>query len=190
MSKEGIAFACSGGADGQTAWHPRTHVWTWQRRIAHYGCSNGAVADLAPGCGSGDPSKSSQDASKGRHPVLCPGASSVGLHLPVWKLLLFLHAQCQLLHTSALLLQVQTHQRWSGTFLTCFFTMACLRTTEFLISLVQCTNTVGVHIAVDSSPLCLISYRTDCDALDSVLCSFPMANISLLKNGRDQVDKL
>ncbi|KAL1252884.1 hypothetical protein QQF64_017577 [Cirrhinus molitorella] len=30
-------------------------------------------------------------------------------------------------------------------------------------------------------------YRTDCDASDSVLCSFPMANISLLKNGRDQV---
>ncbi|XP_059382432.1 seipin isoform X3 [Carassius carassius] len=29
-------------------------------------------------------------------------------------------------------------------------------------------------------------YRTDCDASDSVLCSFPMANISLLKNGRDQ----
>ncbi len=45
-------------------------------------------------------------------------------------------------------------------------------------------------IVVDSSPLCLISYRTDCDASDSVLCSFPMANISLLKNGRDQVDKL
>ncbi|XP_051734754.1 seipin isoform X2 [Ctenopharyngodon idella] len=31
------------------------------------------------------------------------------------------------------------------------------------------------------------SYRTDCDASDSVLCSFPTANISLLKNGRDQV---
>ncbi|XP_043076661.1 seipin [Puntigrus tetrazona] len=30
-------------------------------------------------------------------------------------------------------------------------------------------------------------YRTDCDASDSVLCSFPMANISLLKNGKDQV---
>ncbi|XP_016376975.1 seipin-like [Sinocyclocheilus rhinocerous] len=30
-------------------------------------------------------------------------------------------------------------------------------------------------------------YRTDCDASDSVLCSFPMANVSLLKNGRDQV---
>ncbi|KAK7143627.1 hypothetical protein R3I93_014709 [Phoxinus phoxinus] len=30
-------------------------------------------------------------------------------------------------------------------------------------------------------------YRTDCDASDSVLCSFPTANISLLKNGRDQV---
>ncbi|XP_059398435.1 seipin-like isoform X1 [Carassius carassius] len=30
-------------------------------------------------------------------------------------------------------------------------------------------------------------YRTDCDASDSVLCSFPMANVSLLKNGRNQV---
>ncbi|XP_016098714.1 seipin-like [Sinocyclocheilus grahami] len=30
-------------------------------------------------------------------------------------------------------------------------------------------------------------YRTDCDASDSVLCSFPMANVSVLKNGRDQV---
>ncbi|XP_051956099.1 seipin-like [Xyrauchen texanus] len=30
-------------------------------------------------------------------------------------------------------------------------------------------------------------YRTDCDPSDSVLCSFPMANVSLLKNGKDQV---
>lgn len=30
-------------------------------------------------------------------------------------------------------------------------------------------------------------YRSDCDTSDSVLCSFPTANISLLKNGRDQV---
>ncbi|TRY57564.1 hypothetical protein DNTS_023502 [Danionella cerebrum] len=30
-------------------------------------------------------------------------------------------------------------------------------------------------------------YRTDCDGADSVLCSFPMANVSLLKNGREQV---
>ncbi|XP_055792402.1 seipin-like isoform X4 [Salvelinus fontinalis] len=30
-------------------------------------------------------------------------------------------------------------------------------------------------------------YSTDCDASNSVLCSFPMANISLLKNGKDQV---
>lgn len=30
-------------------------------------------------------------------------------------------------------------------------------------------------------------YRTDCDASSSTLCSFPMANVSLLKNGRDQV---
>nr|XP_055036958.1 seipin isoform X1 [Misgurnus anguillicaudatus] len=30
-------------------------------------------------------------------------------------------------------------------------------------------------------------YRTDCDPSDSNLCSFPTANISLLKNGRDQV---
>ncbi|XP_056586126.1 seipin [Triplophysa dalaica] len=30
-------------------------------------------------------------------------------------------------------------------------------------------------------------YRTDCDPADSVLCSFPTANISLLKNGKDQV---
>ncbi|XP_007244576.3 seipin isoform X1 [Astyanax mexicanus] len=30
-------------------------------------------------------------------------------------------------------------------------------------------------------------YRTDCESTDSVLCSFPMANISLLKNGREQV---
>lgn len=30
-------------------------------------------------------------------------------------------------------------------------------------------------------------YRTDCDPSDSVLCSFPTANISLLKNGKDQV---
>ncbi|KTF94666.1 hypothetical protein cypCar_00006175 [Cyprinus carpio] len=30
-------------------------------------------------------------------------------------------------------------------------------------------------------------YRTDCDVSDSALCSFPMANVSLLKNGRDQV---
>lgn len=30
-------------------------------------------------------------------------------------------------------------------------------------------------------------YRTDCEPSDSVLCSFPMANVSLLKYGRDQV---
>ncbi|XP_041948553.1 seipin isoform X1 [Alosa sapidissima] len=30
-------------------------------------------------------------------------------------------------------------------------------------------------------------YRTDCDSSEAGLCSFPMANISLLKNGRDQV---
>ncbi|KAA0720161.1 Seipin Bernardinelli-Seip congenital lipodystrophy type 2 protein [Triplophysa tibetana] len=30
-------------------------------------------------------------------------------------------------------------------------------------------------------------YRTDCDPADSVLCSFPTANISLLKHGKDQV---
>ncbi|KAJ8347710.1 hypothetical protein SKAU_G00262990 [Synaphobranchus kaupii] len=30
-------------------------------------------------------------------------------------------------------------------------------------------------------------YRTDCASSSSALCSFPMANISLLKNGRDQV---
>ncbi|XP_051533807.1 seipin-like isoform X2 [Myxocyprinus asiaticus] len=30
-------------------------------------------------------------------------------------------------------------------------------------------------------------YRTDCDPSDSVLCSFPTANVSLLKNGKDQV---
>ncbi|XP_030638176.1 seipin [Chanos chanos] len=32
-----------------------------------------------------------------------------------------------------------------------------------------------------------IYYRTDCESSSSVLCSFPLANISLLKNGRDQV---
>lgn len=37
---------------------------------------------------------------------------------------------------------------------------------------------------VDSS---FLSIRTDCDPADSVLCSFPTANISLLKNGKDQV---
>ncbi|XP_036444898.1 seipin [Colossoma macropomum] len=30
-------------------------------------------------------------------------------------------------------------------------------------------------------------YRTDCEPANSVLCSFPMANVSLLKNGREQV---
>ncbi|XP_031427482.1 seipin [Clupea harengus] len=30
-------------------------------------------------------------------------------------------------------------------------------------------------------------YRTDCESSESALCSFPMANISLLKNGKDQV---
>ena len=30
-------------------------------------------------------------------------------------------------------------------------------------------------------------YNTDCDASEPLLCSFPMANVSLLKNGRDQV---
>ncbi|KAJ8275994.1 hypothetical protein COCON_G00077460 [Conger conger] len=30
-------------------------------------------------------------------------------------------------------------------------------------------------------------YRTDCDSSSSALCSFPEANISLLRNGRDQV---
>ncbi|XP_064185232.1 seipin-like isoform X2 [Anguilla rostrata] len=30
-------------------------------------------------------------------------------------------------------------------------------------------------------------YRTDCDPSSSYLCSFPMANVSLLRNGRDQV---
>ncbi|KAJ8338029.1 hypothetical protein SKAU_G00369950 [Synaphobranchus kaupii] len=30
-------------------------------------------------------------------------------------------------------------------------------------------------------------YRTDCDPSSSNLCSFPMANVSLLRNGRDQV---
>ncbi|KAG9351569.1 hypothetical protein JZ751_022820 [Albula glossodonta] len=30
-------------------------------------------------------------------------------------------------------------------------------------------------------------YRTDCDSSSSALCSFPMANVSLLKNGRDEV---
>ncbi|XP_023823420.1 seipin-like [Salvelinus sp. IW2-2015] len=30
-------------------------------------------------------------------------------------------------------------------------------------------------------------YSSDCDATNSVLCSFPVANISLLKNGKDQV---
>ncbi|XP_064207331.1 seipin-like [Anguilla rostrata] len=30
-------------------------------------------------------------------------------------------------------------------------------------------------------------YRTDCDSSSSAVCSFPMANVSLLKNGRDQV---
>ncbi|XP_028839159.1 seipin isoform X2 [Denticeps clupeoides] len=30
-------------------------------------------------------------------------------------------------------------------------------------------------------------YRTDCSPSESLLCSFPTANISLLKNGRDQV---
>ncbi|KAI4874385.1 hypothetical protein NFI96_013697 [Prochilodus magdalenae] len=30
-------------------------------------------------------------------------------------------------------------------------------------------------------------YRTDCKSANSVLCSFPMANVSLLKNGREQV---
>ncbi|XP_046723649.1 seipin isoform X2 [Silurus meridionalis] len=30
-------------------------------------------------------------------------------------------------------------------------------------------------------------YRSDCDSLESVLCSFPVANVSLLKNGKEQV---
>ncbi|KAJ8255086.1 hypothetical protein GJAV_G00200770 [Gymnothorax javanicus] len=30
-------------------------------------------------------------------------------------------------------------------------------------------------------------FRTDCDPSSSYLCSFPMANVSLLRNGRDQV---
>ncbi|KAI5622302.1 seipin [Silurus asotus] len=30
-------------------------------------------------------------------------------------------------------------------------------------------------------------YRSDCDSHESVLCSFPMANVSLLKNGKEQV---
>ncbi|XP_061089440.1 seipin-like [Conger conger] len=30
-------------------------------------------------------------------------------------------------------------------------------------------------------------YRTDCDPSSSYLCSFPLANVSLLRNGRDQV---
>ncbi|KAB5548768.1 hypothetical protein PHYPO_G00059400 [Pangasianodon hypophthalmus] len=30
-------------------------------------------------------------------------------------------------------------------------------------------------------------YRSDCESANSVLCSFPMANISLLKNGKEQV---
>ncbi|XP_069036350.1 seipin isoform X2 [Lepisosteus oculatus] len=30
-------------------------------------------------------------------------------------------------------------------------------------------------------------YRTDCDSLDATLCSFPFANVSLLKNGREKV---
>lgn len=30
-------------------------------------------------------------------------------------------------------------------------------------------------------------FRTDCDLPGSGLCSFPMANVSLLRNGRDQV---
>lgn len=30
-------------------------------------------------------------------------------------------------------------------------------------------------------------YKTDCDTSQPVLCSFPMANVSFLKNGRDQV---
>ncbi|XP_017573852.1 seipin isoform X2 [Pygocentrus nattereri] len=30
-------------------------------------------------------------------------------------------------------------------------------------------------------------YRTDCEPANSILCSFPMANVSLLKNGREQV---
>lgn len=30
-------------------------------------------------------------------------------------------------------------------------------------------------------------YRSDCDSSDSVFCSFPVANISMLRNGRDQV---
>ncbi|MBN3302409.1 BSCL2 protein, partial [Amia calva] len=31
------------------------------------------------------------------------------------------------------------------------------------------------------------SYRTDCDPQDSALCSFPFANVSLMKNGRERV---
>ncbi|XP_060746851.1 seipin isoform X3 [Tachysurus vachellii] len=30
-------------------------------------------------------------------------------------------------------------------------------------------------------------YRSDCESADSILCSFPMANVSLLKNGKEQV---
>ena len=30
-------------------------------------------------------------------------------------------------------------------------------------------------------------YKTDCDPSEPLLCSFPIANVSLLKNGRDQV---
>ncbi|XP_060792321.1 seipin isoform X1 [Neoarius graeffei] len=30
-------------------------------------------------------------------------------------------------------------------------------------------------------------YRSDCESANSVLCSFPMANVSLLKNGKEQV---
>lgn len=30
-------------------------------------------------------------------------------------------------------------------------------------------------------------YRSDCDSSDSAICSFPVANISMLRNGRDQV---
>lgn len=90
----------------------------------------------------------------------------LGRHLFIRQLLLLLHAQGGFFHTCALLLQVcmSSHVELHQENTACSY---CVFDSLFTL-----THSV-IHV---------FACRTDCESPASFLCSYPMANISLMRN--------
>lgn len=112
--------------------------------------------DETPGCCRRGDFTGPSETPAGVHGVVLPAAAPVCRCVFVRELLLLLHAQGHLFHTCALLLQVCERQFCSFSFVF-----------RFVFSL-------------------FISFlpwrRTDCDSPTSFPCSYPVANVSLLRN--------